>query len=147
MKPDKIEDRLGRSPRDLRISVTDRCNFRCRYCMPREAFGEDFQFLPRSEILSFEEIFRLARVFRGLGVEKIRLTGGEPLLRRDLPVLVGKLASIPGIELFVEPGRYRVDDIAGGNERLGTITACGHYTAPTVDPPAPAGAPTRAPCW
>jgi cyclic pyranopterin phosphate synthase len=101
VKPGNTEDRLGRSPRDLRISVTDRCNFRCRYCMPREAFGEDFQFLPRSEILSFEEIFRLARVFRGLGVEKIRLTGGEPLLRRDLPVLVGKLASIPDIELVV----------------------------------------------
>ncbi|MGB3564614.1 MAG: GTP 3',8-cyclase MoaA [Thermoanaerobaculia bacterium] len=92
---------MGRSPRDLRISVTDRCNFRCRYCMPREAFGEDFQFLPRSEILSFEEIFRLVRVFRSLGVEKVRLTGGEPLLRRELPVLVGKLSSIPGIELVM----------------------------------------------
>lgn len=101
MKPEEIEDRLGRSPRDLRISVTDRCNFRCRYCMPREAFGDDFQFLPRSEILSFEEIFRLTRIFRGLGVEKIRLTGGEPLLRTDLAVLVGQLSAIPGIELVM----------------------------------------------
>jgi cyclic pyranopterin phosphate synthase len=69
--------------------------------MPREAFGDDFQFLPRSEILSFEEIFRLTRIFRGLGVEKIRLTGGEPLLRTDLAVLVGQLSAIPGIELVM----------------------------------------------
>jgi cyclic pyranopterin phosphate synthase len=87
-------DRLGRPLRDLRISVTDRCNFRCTYCMPKEVFGADFAFLPRSEVLTFEEIERVARVFAGLGVEKLRLTGGEPLVRRDLPVLVAKLAAI-----------------------------------------------------
>jgi GTP 3',8-cyclase len=87
-------DRLGRPLHDLRISVTDRCNFRCTYCMPREIFGPDFAFLPRSEVLTFEEIERLARVFVGLGVEKLRVTGGEPLVRRDLPILVGKLAAL-----------------------------------------------------
>ncbi len=87
---------MQRPLRDLRISVTDRCNFRCRYCMPAEVFGEDYPFLPKPEILSFEEIARLARVFCQLGVEKIRLTGGEPLLRRDLHELVAMLAGIPG---------------------------------------------------
>ena len=80
--------------RDLRISVTDRCNFRCTYCMPKEIFGPDFAFLPRSEVLTFEEIETLARLFVELGVEKLRLTGGEPLVRRDLPVLVRMLAAI-----------------------------------------------------
>jgi cyclic pyranopterin phosphate synthase len=83
---------------DLRISVTDRCNFRCTYCKPREIYGRDFTFLPRAELLTFEEITRLARVFAGLGVKKLRLTGGEPLLRRDLPTLVRMLGDIPGIE-------------------------------------------------
>ena len=92
-------DRLGRPLRDLRISVTDRCNFRCGYCMPREVFGPGFRFLPRAEILTFEEIARLAHVFRAHGVEKVRLTGGEPLLRRDLPRLVEMLAAIPGLEI------------------------------------------------
>jgi cyclic pyranopterin phosphate synthase len=87
-------DALGRRLHDLRISVTDRCNFRCVYCMPREVFGRDFAFLPRSEVLSFEEIARLAGVFVGLGVEKLRITGGEPLVRRDLPDLVAMLAAI-----------------------------------------------------
>src|SRR3954467_13550390 len=90
------QDQLGRQLRDLRISVTDRCNFRCRYCMPREAFGPNFAFLPRAEILSFEEIARLAGVFVQLGVRKLRLTGGEPLLRRDLPLLLEMLAALPG---------------------------------------------------
>jgi GTP 3',8-cyclase len=85
--------------RDLRISVTDRCNFRCRYCMPREVFGADFPFLPRAEMLSFEEIVRVARVFAGLGVQKVRLTGGEPLLRRNLPFLIRELAAIGGLDL------------------------------------------------
>jgi GTP 3',8-cyclase len=89
-----LEDRLGRPLHDLRISVTDRCNFRCTYCMPKEVFGADFAFLPRSEVLTFEEIERVARVFVGLGVEKLRLTGGEPLVRRDLPVLVRMLSAI-----------------------------------------------------
>ena len=92
-------DRLQRPLQDLRISVTDRCNFRCRYCMPREVFGSDFKFLPRDEILSFEEIARTARVFADLGVQKFRLTGGEPLLRSDLPKLVAMLSDIDGVDL------------------------------------------------
>jgi cyclic pyranopterin phosphate synthase len=91
-------DRLGRPLRDLRISVTDRCNFRCPYCMPREIFGRDFAFLPREDLLTFEEITRLAQLFAHAGVEKIRLTGGEPLLRRDLEDLVEMLARIKGIQ-------------------------------------------------
>src|SRR3954449_1254152 len=94
---DGLRDRLNRPLETLRISVTDRCNFRCVYCMPKEVFGRDFQFLPSSQLLTFEEITRLARLFVGLGVEKIRLTGGEPLLRRDLDRLVGMLAAIDGV--------------------------------------------------
>ena len=92
-------DTLGRPLHDLRVSVTDRCNFRCVYCMPKEIFGKDFQFLPRAEILSFEEIERLVRIFVGLGVQKIRLTGGEPLVRRDLERLVEKLAALGDLDL------------------------------------------------
>ena len=84
--------------RDLRISVTDRCNFRCPYCMPAEIFGESYQFLPRAEILSFEEISRLARIFVDLGVNKIRVTGGEPLLRTELHLLISMLSEIPGLD-------------------------------------------------
>jgi cyclic pyranopterin phosphate synthase len=91
-------DELGRPLLDLRVSVTDRCNLRCPYCMPREAFGSDFRFLPRAELLSFEEIARVARILSGQGVSKIRLTGGEPLLRRELERLVEMLAGIEGIE-------------------------------------------------
>jgi GTP 3',8-cyclase len=87
-------DVLGRRLHDLRLSVTDRCNFRCAYCMPKEVFGRGYSFLPKSEILTLEELARVARLFAGLGVEKVRLTGGEPLLRRDLPKLVGMLAEI-----------------------------------------------------
>lgn len=94
-----VTDTLNRPLRDLRISVTDRCNFRCVYCMPKEIFGSDYQFLPRAEILTFEEITRLARIFAAHGVRKIRLTGGEPLVRRDLPLLVKMLADIPDIDL------------------------------------------------
>jgi len=90
-------DAFGRPMRDLRISVTDRCNFRCTYCMPRELFGADHAFLPRASLLSFEEIARLARLFAVLGVTKLRLTGGEPLVRKGIEQLVGMLASIPGI--------------------------------------------------
>jgi cyclic pyranopterin phosphate synthase len=90
-------DQLGRPLRDLRISVTDRCNFRCPYCMPAEVFGARYKFLPRPELLRFEEIERLSRLFVELGVEKLRITGGEPLLRADLPKLVAKLAAIPGL--------------------------------------------------
>src|SRR5712671_911969 len=94
-----LADTLARPLRDLRISVTDRCQFRCTYCMPREVFGRDFAFLPRGQLLTFEELTRLARVFAGLGVRKLRLTGGEPLLRRDLEKLVAMLAGIGGIAL------------------------------------------------
>ncbi len=94
-----MRDTRGRAMRDLRISVTDRCNFRCRYCMPKEVFGSDFQFLKRDEILSFEEIARVARVFASLGVRKVRLTGGEPLLRAELPKLIEMLAAIPDLDI------------------------------------------------
>jgi len=92
-----VLDTLQRPLRDLRISVTDRCNFRCTYCMPKEIFGRDFAFLPPSQLLSFEEITRLSQIAVGLGVEKLRLTGGEPLLRRDIEVLVAQLAAIDGL--------------------------------------------------
>jgi len=85
--------------RDLRISVTDRCNFRCVYCMPKDVFGRDYPFLPHGELLTFEEITRLVRTFKAHGVEKIRLTGGEPLLRRNLEHLVAMLAQIEGLDL------------------------------------------------
>lgn len=90
-------DTLDRPLHDLRISVTDRCNFRCVYCMPREVFGRDYAFLPREELLTFEEIARVAEVFTRLGVEKVRLTGGEPLVRRELPTLVSMLAANPQV--------------------------------------------------
>ncbi len=89
-----VSDTLGRPLRDLRISVTDRCNFRCSYCMPKEVFDKDYKFLPQSSLLSFEEITRLARIFVAHGVEKFRLTGGEPLLRRHLEVLIEMLAKL-----------------------------------------------------
>jgi cyclic pyranopterin phosphate synthase len=91
-----VTDQRGRPLHDLRISVTDRCNFRCPYCMPAEIYGERYEFLPKREILSFEEIERLARGFVRLGVQKLRLTGGEPLLRHELARLVERLAAIPG---------------------------------------------------
>jgi GTP 3',8-cyclase len=92
-----IADTLNRPLRDLRISVTDRCNFRCVYCMPKEVFGRDFQFLPSAQLLTFEEITRLTRIFVDHGVEKIRLTGGEPLVRRDLEKLIAMLSQIEGV--------------------------------------------------
>lgn len=91
-------DTLGRPLRDLRISVTDRCNFRCTYCMPREVFGPGFQFLERDALLSYEEITRLARIFIDHGVEKLRITGGEPLVRKNLEELIGMLAPLPGLK-------------------------------------------------
>ncbi len=92
-----ILDTLQRPMRDLRISVTDRCNFRCTYCMPKEVFGKDFQFLPPAALLSFEETTRLARIFVSLGVEKLRITGGEPLVRREVEKLIEMLAALPGV--------------------------------------------------
>ena len=96
--PLTVLDTLGRPMRDLRVSVTDRCNFRCVYCMPKEVFGRDHAFLPRAEILDFEEIERVVRASVALGVRKVRLTGGEPLVRRNLETLVGMLAEIDGID-------------------------------------------------
>jgi len=92
-------DRLGRPLETLRISITDRCNFRCVYCMPKEVYGRDYAFLERSALLSFEEIVRVARVFAGLGVRRVRITGGEPLVRRDVEQLVAGLKEIDGLEL------------------------------------------------
>jgi cyclic pyranopterin phosphate synthase len=112
-------DRFERPLRDLRISVTDRCNFRCVYCMPKEVYGRDFQFLERRELLTFEEIERLARLFVAHGVEKVRLTGGEPLVRRQVERLVEMLARIPGLDLtmttngFLLPQKARTLAAAG----------------------------------
>jgi cyclic pyranopterin phosphate synthase len=111
MAPD-LTDRLGRPLRDLRISVTDRCNFRCRYCMPREVFGPGYEFLNRREILTYEEVTRLVRIFTRFGLRKVRLTGGEPLLRRDLPRLVALLAEIPGIDIALTTNGSRLAEEA-----------------------------------
>lgn len=95
---EQITDKLGRPIRDLRLSVTDRCNFRCDYCMPKEIFGDDFVFLPKDELLTFDEMVRIAQVYTELGVKKIRITGGEPLLRRDLGKLIYQLNQLEGVE-------------------------------------------------
>ena len=107
------QDTRGRTLRDLRISVTDRCNFRCTYCMPKEVFDQNYPYLAHQELLSFEEITRLATIFSTLGVEKIRLTGGEPLLRKNLEVLVKMLADIrtsegKPLDLTLKIGRAHV---------------------------------------
>ncbi|MFJ7752331.1 GTP 3',8-cyclase MoaA [Peribacillus muralis] len=94
----QVKDSLSRPLRDLRISVIDRCNFRCQYCMPAEIFDDTFQFLPKSELLSYEEIVRVSKIFADLGVKKLRLTGGEPLLRKDLAILIESLVNIEGVE-------------------------------------------------
>jgi len=104
---------------DLRISVTDRCNFRCVYCMPKEVFGKDYAFLERKEILAFEEITRLAAVFSGLGVEKIRLTGGEPLVRRNIEQLIGMLSRIPGLVLTLTTNGSLLKQKAGALKAAG----------------------------
>ena len=117
-------DKLGRPLHDLRISVMDRCNFRCPYCMPKEQFHDNYQFLKSSERLSFDEIVRLSRLFAGLGVRKLRLTGGEPLLRGNLPDLIGDLSGIPGIEDIalttngVLLAKHAVDLAANGLKRV-----------------------------
>ncbi|MFD2370268.1 GTP 3',8-cyclase MoaA [Brevibacillus sp. GCM10020057] len=95
--PEPIMDARNRPLRDLRISVTDKCNFRCQYCMPAEIFGPDFVFLPQHKLLSFEELARLTRIFASLGVGKIRITGGEPLMRKDLPVLIRMIREVEGV--------------------------------------------------
>jgi len=112
-------DTLQRPLRDLRISVTDRCNFRCVYCMPKDIFGSDYHFLPRSEVLTFEEMARLARLFASQGVTKIRLTGGEPLVRRQLDQLVGMLAGIPGIDLTLTTNGALLPQQAKGLKEAG----------------------------
>jgi cyclic pyranopterin phosphate synthase len=113
-------DRLNRPLRDLRISVTDKCNFRCPYCMPIEVFGEDYQFSPKADMLSFEEIARLTRLFVKAGAEKIRLTGGEPLLRKDLPELVRELAEIPGVrDLTLTTNGWFLAQLAGKLKQAG----------------------------
>ncbi|BDH61536.1 cyclic pyranopterin monophosphate synthase [Lysinibacillus sp. PLM2] len=94
----KIVDKLNRSLRDLRISVMDRCNLRCTYCMPKEIFGTDYAFLPTDKLLTFEEIERIVSIFTSLGVEKIRLTGGEPLLRKEIPSLIQRILNISGVK-------------------------------------------------
>jgi len=117
-------DRLGRPLHDLRISVMDRCNFRCPYCMPKEQFHENYRFLNSHERLSFDEIVRLSKLFAGLGVRKLRLTGGEPLLRNNLPDLIGDLTGIPGIDDIalttngVLLGKHAVDLRANGLKRV-----------------------------
>lgn len=145
---DDLGDRLGRPLKDLRISVTDRCNFRCRYCMPREVFGKDFPFLERAEIMSFEEIDRLVGIFIDLGVEKIRLTGGEPLLRKNLPDLISML-SMRGVEIAMTTNgvllpRYAPALSAAGLDRItvsldaidestfAAITDSGHTVASVI---------------
>ncbi len=120
----RTSDTLGRMVRDLRISVTDRCNFRCPYCMPAEIFGERYEFLKREEILTFEEIVRLTRLFTEFGVRKVRITGGEPLVRSDVTHLIEELAGLPGVSDlamttngFLLP-RYAHELRRGGLDRL-----------------------------
>ena len=115
-----VVDVFGRPVRDLRISVTDRCNFRCPYCMPAEIFGERYEFLPKPELLNFDEIVRLARIFVKFGVTKIRLTGGEPLLRTDLEDLVAMLAGISGVrDLTLTTNGFLLDKKAHSLKRAG----------------------------
>jgi cyclic pyranopterin phosphate synthase len=120
LSTNQLGDAFGRPLRDLRISVTDRCNFRCPYCMPAELYGEEFTFLPRSEILSFEEIERLSRLFLDLGVAKIRLTGGEPLVRAHLPELVERVAALePGMDLAMTTNGALLAPVAEGLKKAG----------------------------
>jgi cyclic pyranopterin phosphate synthase len=115
-----LSDRLGRPLRDLRISVTDRCNFRCPYCMPAEIFGEKYAFLPRDEILTFEELERLVRLFVGFGVEKIRITGGEPLLRHGLDALVARFVALdPALDVAITTNGSLLPRFAEGLARAG----------------------------
>ena len=118
--PSAVDDSFGRPLRDLRISVTDRCNFRCGYCMPAEIYGDRYEFLPKPEILSFEEIERLARLFVELGARKLRITGGEPLVRAELPALVEMLREIPGVDdLALTTNAYLLEGQAEALRRAG----------------------------
>ena len=115
-----IHDVFGRAIHDLRISVTDRCNYRCPYCMPAEIFGERYHFLPREQVLNYEEIARLTRIFVSVGVKKVRLTGGEPLVRSDIEELITQLSGIPGIDdLTLTTNGYLLADHAEGLKQAG----------------------------
>jgi cyclic pyranopterin phosphate synthase len=114
-----LADARGRQLRDLRVSVTDRCNFRCVYCMPKDVFGRDYPFLPHSALLTFEEIARLARVFKAHGVEKVRLTGGEPLLRKNVERLIEMLAAIGGLDLTLTTNGSLLERKARGLKAAG----------------------------
>ena len=120
----EVGDALGRPLRDLRISVTDRCNFRCVYCMPKEVFGRGYQFLPKADLLTYEEIARLVAIFERLGVEKIRLTGGEPLTRRDIERLVEMIARVGDLDLTLTTNGSMLEDKAQAlrDAGLGRIT-------------------------
>ncbi|HBZ83828.1 MULTISPECIES: GTP 3',8-cyclase MoaA [Brevibacillus] len=146
-----LVDTRNRPLRDLRISVTDKCNFRCRYCMPAEIFGPDFEFLPQHKLLSFEEIVRLTDIFASLGVQKIRITGGEPLMRRGLPVLIEMIKKVAGIhdiamttngsllvrhaQALKEAGLDRVTVSLDSldNERFGTLNGRGYPVEAVLD--------------
>jgi len=124
-------DRRGRPLRELRVSVTDRCNFRCRYCMPREHFGAEHDFAQKSEVLTFEQVFRVVRVLRERGLGKVRLTGGEPLLRRELGKLVRQLKSLPGLEVALTTNGSLLSDHAAelraaGLDRLVGVSVARH---------------------
>jgi cyclic pyranopterin phosphate synthase len=147
----EIKDLLSRPLRDLRISVTDRCNFRCTYCMPEEIFGPDYSFLAEHKVLSFEEMERVARIFVSLGVKKIRITGGEPLLRKNLPELISRLYQIEGVEdialttngSILKPlskdlkksglGRVTVSLDSLDDERFGKMNGRGVKTGPVLE--------------
>ncbi len=117
----QVTDTFGRAMHDLRVSVTDRCNFRCVYCMPKEVFGSDYQFLPHTDILTYEEITRIVRVFVSCGVKKVRLTGGEPLLRREIERLIEMLADVPGLDdlTLTTNGSPLTKEKAGALQRAG----------------------------
>ncbi|MEE9598751.1 MAG: GTP 3',8-cyclase MoaA [Acidiferrobacterales bacterium] len=117
----QVTDTFGRPMHDLRVSVTDRCNFRCVYCMPKEVFGSDYQFLPHKDILTYEEIARIVRVFVSCGVKKVRLTGGEPLLRREIERLIEMLADVPGLDdlTLTTNGSPLTKEKASGLQRAG----------------------------
>ena len=120
---EKMKDSLERPLQDLRISVIDRCNFRCTYCMPAEVFGPDYAFLQEEFLLTFDEIERLARLFISMGVNKIRLTGGEPLLRKDLPKLIARLAKLEGLtDIGLTTNAYSFSKTSEGIKRSGIKT-------------------------
>ena len=130
-----LSDTRGRPLHDLRISVTDRCNFRCPYCMPAEIYGEQYEFMARPELLTFEEIERLTRLFVELGVEKIRITGGEPLLRHQLPRLIERLAAIDGLrDLTLTTNGFLLAKQAKKAAQVGEPFARLHVAPPTQLP-------------